>query len=581
MVTQLGSTVVPVERPLDGVYNYENRNYYAFGHQGAATGRLYERHSILERHGLQSFYRQARRRCSSGGMSRCSVELGPIDAVPPLAISSQSISTSEFPNFVDFQWQGASDNANGIGVAYYKIQRTGLSAQTIKTAEFTDATVAASTTYTYTLYAIDYHMNISPGTAITVTTPPAGAIDPRRVGVRSTGSYWGAGGEQIDLLSGNLNFSLPLVAPRGRTGWTIPVGLSYNSQMWRQDPGGVWKLGKDVGYGFGWKLQLGSITPYWSDPYTIHHYTFTDSSGAEYRLDVNTSGVWTSKDGIYLSYDSNSYRLYFPNGTFWTMGCQSVGTEQDSGTRYPTLIEDSNGNQVMVLYKYGLGYGWVNSCARIWRIVDVRGQGLDGTGEYSYEFTYNTDPLPHLTSIRNIIGSSENYDLSYLTAQNLNSPFPPGTGFGTTTLLQGVSVHNYINFNLSHTMLYDASGSGELTQVNLPYGASLRWAYQSFTFNGTRTLREVANRYLTKAAGATETNYAFAHDPGDSGRTIHALTTLNDPGGVGQKGVVLHDDGNLADGTGEFAGGANLAEPSRSAQTGLHLGSGCCLETLH
>jgi hypothetical protein len=29
-----------------------------------------------------------------------------------------------------------------------------------------------------------------------------------RTGVTSTGSYWGGAGEQIDLLSGNLNFTL-------------------------------------------------------------------------------------------------------------------------------------------------------------------------------------------------------------------------------------------------------------------------------------------------------------------------------------------------------------------------------------
>ena len=65
--------------------------------------------------------------------------------------------------------------------------------------------------------------------------------------MRPTGAYWGASGEQIDVLSGNLNFALPLIKTQSRGGWSTTFMLSYNSQMWRQDSGGTWKLGKDVG----------------------------------------------------------------------------------------------------------------------------------------------------------------------------------------------------------------------------------------------------------------------------------------------------------------------------------------------
>ncbi|MCI0718723.1 MAG: hypothetical protein L0338_07070, partial [Acidobacteria bacterium] len=64
-------------------------------------------------------------------------------------------------------------------------------------------------------------MNTSVPANLTLTTPPAGAVDPRRTGVRPTGSYWGAEGEQIDLLSGNLNFTLPLLRAQGRGGWGV------------------------------------------------------------------------------------------------------------------------------------------------------------------------------------------------------------------------------------------------------------------------------------------------------------------------------------------------------------------------
>jgi hypothetical protein len=64
--------------------------------------------------------------------------------------------------------------------------------------------------------------------------------------VRRAGAYWGAAGEQIDLLSGNLSFALPLIKTQSRGGWSATFMLSYHSQMWRQRSGGTWKPGKDV-----------------------------------------------------------------------------------------------------------------------------------------------------------------------------------------------------------------------------------------------------------------------------------------------------------------------------------------------
>ena len=169
------------------------------------------------------------------------------------------------------------------------------------------------------------------------------------------------------------------------------LALNYNSQLWRQDTAGDWRFGKDVGYGFGWRLMLGSITPYWSDFFTLHHYIYTDSTGAEYRLDVNSNNVWRSQEGIYVWYDAGTSRLYFRDGTFWVMGAVSAGTEQDAGTRYPSLIQDTNGNQIAIEYKSGVGVSWINSSARIYRVKDVRNITR------AYEFTYNTDAIPHLT----------------------------------------------------------------------------------------------------------------------------------------------------------------------------------------
>src|SRR5205814_2130045 len=136
--------------------------------------------------------------------------------------------------------------------------------------------------------------------------------------------------------------TVPLIKAMGRGGWSVPINLSYNSQNWRQDPGGTWNLGRDVGYGHGWKLQAGSLTAFYNGWYNLDHLVFTDSTGAEYRLDQNNNGVWSSKESIYVWYDLPTATLHFRDGSFWRFGCWSGGTEEDTGTAYPTLIQDSN-----------------------------------------------------------------------------------------------------------------------------------------------------------------------------------------------------------------------------------------------
>ncbi|HXI43118.1 MAG TPA: RHS repeat-associated core domain-containing protein, partial [Bryobacteraceae bacterium] len=405
-----------------------------------------------------------------------------------------------------------------------------------------------STAYTYTLYAQDWHGNYSTGTPITVTTPPAGAIDPRRVGLRPTGSYWGAAGEQIDTLSGNLNFTMPLFKAMGRGGWGVNFALSYNSQLWRLDGGGTWRLGRDDGYGLGWRLMAGSVTPYWNGYYSLDHFIFADATGAEYRLDINANGagVWTSSEGIYVSYDSNTKRLYFPDGTFWVMGCTSWGWEQDAGTLYPTQMQDTNGNLINVRYGAAVALaGTSNTSSRITEVEDVRAVLDNSTGRYrTYSFTYNADSLPHLTGIANYVGTAENYTLTPVN-EAIQSPFSPPVADGTQTLLASVAVNG---LGLTESFQYDggvAPGAGELTQVTLPTGGHLRWAYRSFTFNGSRTQREVQTRYLAQGSnGSTETAHSFSHNDGtDAGLSFHSSTTLDGPNNAGEKYWAFSTDG--------------------------------------
>ena len=68
---------------------------------------------------------------------------------------------------------------------------------------------------------------------------------------------------------------------------------------------------------------------------------------------MNTNGVWTSRESIYVEYVAAQRKLYFTDGSFWEMNAESSGTEQDAGTLYPTKMQDTNGNNIVLAYKIG------------------------------------------------------------------------------------------------------------------------------------------------------------------------------------------------------------------------------------
>jgi len=472
---------------------------------------------------------------TASGNSIRRVELGPLDRVGPNTPAVSQVSTWLQPNAVDVQIQAPTDDPNGTGVYYFTVYRNGVFLLQSQSAAFTDASVSPGTSYTYAVYVTDYHNNSASPVSFSVTTPAAGAIDPRQPGVKGTGSHWGAMGEQINMQSGNLNFSLPLVNAQARGGWSAAIGLSYNSQVWRKDTAATWRLGQDVGYGFGWKMMAGSVTPFWANYWNLHHWIFTDATGAEYRLDQNSGGVWTSRDSTYVSYDSNVNRLYFNDGSFWVMDSVSSGAEQDAGTRYPTVMQDSNGNQILLRYKTGLGVTWENSSARLDEVEDVRAVscGCAPLRYRTYSFSYNTDAIPHLNGIANYINTSEGYSFTYSAGQTLWSPFSGGGSHGTAQMLIGVTMSG---LGLTTTLEYGSNAAGELATVRFPYQGEIRWVYRDFTYSGSRTYREVSSRQLLKEAGAAVTTYAITrNDSLDATLSAHSEAVMADPGAVGRR----------------------------------------------
>ena len=283
-------------------------------------------------------------------------------------------------------------------------------------------------------------------------------------------------------------------------------------------------------------------------------FVFTDNTGAEYRLDQHNGAVWWPVQGINIWFDANADKLHFKDGTFWTMGSVSQGGEQDAGTMYPTIIEDVNGNQVIVTYDAGAGLPSTatNSSARIVSIEDVRAlrgyscpylpaNQLCLNSTYVFEYDHGT-PVSHLVSFWNPIGTSETGTFSYRTGVELSPPF------GADMLWQGQTTAQLATYQAGYTpysntaalgtyqFAYDLAGAQELTQVTFPFGGYLKWDYASFAYAGGRSLREVSARYLAAdSAGANVWTYPITRPDLPNSVQVHSSMTLADASGNGAK----------------------------------------------
>ena len=111
-----------------------------------------------------------------------------LDLVGPPTVGTANVAASTASNRVDLHWRGVEEPATGIGVWRYDIYRNNAYLTSLRNPNLTDSAVAADTNYTYWIVALDYHMNSSGLTALSVHTPAAGSFDPRRTGVKPLGA---------------------------------------------------------------------------------------------------------------------------------------------------------------------------------------------------------------------------------------------------------------------------------------------------------------------------------------------------------------------------------------------------------
>src|SRR6266851_9003605 len=87
----------------------------------------------------------------------------------------------------------------------------------------------------------------------------------------------------------------------------------------------------------------------------------------------------------------------------------------------------------------------------------------------------------------NYIQTPESYTFT-LVSQGLISPFQTPVAFGTTTLLQTVTMPGLALHHGFEYLQIAPNSTGELTKVVTPYAGELRWDHRSFTYINSRTL---------------------------------------------------------------------------------------------
>ncbi len=96
------------------------------------------------------------------------------DTQPPTAPGALTF-TNVAANSVTLQWPAATDN---VGVTGYIVSRDGNPLETVTTTSYVDATVAPSTSYSYSVVAFDAADNVSPASTGNVATPAATDTQP-------------------------------------------------------------------------------------------------------------------------------------------------------------------------------------------------------------------------------------------------------------------------------------------------------------------------------------------------------------------------------------------------------------------
>ena len=173
----------------------------------------------------------------------------------PASLRSTSVTT----NSIALAWNAATDN---VGVKQYVLYRGTALIATVTTLAWTDSSLAAATTYSYTVYAVDAAGNrsvasniasVRTATAATTadTQAPTAATSLRAVtiGTTSVSLAWNASTDNVGVTAYAIHRNKVRVGTATTTVWTdaaVSSRTTYTYQVWTRDAAGNWSPGSNI-----------------------------------------------------------------------------------------------------------------------------------------------------------------------------------------------------------------------------------------------------------------------------------------------------------------------------------------------
>jgi len=156
----------------------------------------------------------------------------------------------------------------------------------------------------------------------------------------------------VDPGSQNVNWGLPIVGLKGRSGLDLGLSLFYNSLVWTKQGSSI-EFNADQGFpGPGFQLGFPTVQPRYIDSQTGGYaYMMVTASGGRIAMRNTGAGAYQSQDGSYT--ELKEYNGYLVVRT--TDGTQYLFYPSGgNGNYHCTQIKDRNGNFITINYN-GLG----------------------------------------------------------------------------------------------------------------------------------------------------------------------------------------------------------------------------------
>ena len=341
----------------------------------------------------------------------------------------------------------------------------------------------------------------------------------------------------------NFTFGLPVVGIPGR-GLDMSLSLIYNSLLWNKSTnpstGATW-MTYDVDSGYpaqGFRLGYGQIEDQGSNGFTL-----TDANGTRHALVSSGGGNYDSTDGTFIRFNGGSGwgTLFYPDGTRVFYGAAGGGYRS-----YPTVIQDRNGNFMLINYVNGVGpriYSIQDTVGRLVRfyydsnndLVAITKPGLTGQPDLQVmRFYYDTVTLPS-----GLFGSGINVSKP-ASARVIRYIYMPATAEGSSSSSGDVGyrfdyssygmIYQIVRFHGMTASTNSTSTTGTVTEGSNTQAAITTYNYPTSASSLTNlpTFSTRTDDWAGRTNGGSAPQYSFAVSEGTSDTT----TTVTAPDGA-------------------------------------------------